>query len=232
MRKKPIFDDRLVTQMMCKFEKNTHRRGLRDAIMLKIIPLIDAAISRKRLFKNRDDLRQECALKVLLALPKFRGERGTAFAFLWSVICNTCITHGERLTSSDLSLEDDEIKKVAEFKADPTESPFRSFVLTTISDGIVEALGRNGFRFGHTHKGRRIASYITKAIASGELFSNRTSVSRKLRKMGIDKREAQFFIDHVLVMVRVKLYTLKELKDAARSVIRETGAVLPEILDQ
>src|SRR4029077_13685024 len=99
---------------MERYVRHPKSQKLKQQILERTYPLIDAAITRKfasnrRMLSLRDDLRQECALKILKGLTKYRAKRGSAFAFIWSTVCNCLKTHGKRMSKGALSIEEDEI---------------------------------------------------------------------------------------------------------------------------
>jgi len=216
MKKKRIFDNRKVTELMTHYVKHP-RRKLRDEIMRRTYPLIDAAISRKRMYSNRDDLRQECALKVLTALPKFSYKRGSAFAFLWSVVCNTCITQNQRLTFIDQSIDsDDDIRREAEGTVPSFDTPERRYILKLLSSFFDKAFS-NGDDPTAKRKQKKAYDYISASIVSGEFFKNRHRVASRLRRFGFSKKESQYFLDLVLVRVREKLLHAREEASSLRT---------------
>lgn len=212
MAKKAIFNNREVTAMLVRYSRHPRSMQLRDNIMTKIYPLIDAAISRKRLFRLRDDLRQECALKVFQNLSKFDVSRGTAFAFLWSAICNVCATQGKRLSRPSLSIEEEDVLKEAE-SASPAKylSPEHAHLVVILHGVLQEAFAANGLRRFVAIRDVNVVRYLTETIVSGDFFSDRRVVMKGLRKYKLKKRDGEFFCDYILVTLRTKLYDKREI---------------------
>ena len=233
MSKKRIFDNQKVTKLMAEYSRHPKDMKLRDRIIKKTMPLIDAAITRKiKNYKNRDDLRkdlrQECVVKLLYALPKFDSARGKAFAYLWTTICNTCNTQSQRLTRSDLSMSSDEdVMREAENNGHEVfQTPENRHILNVIGDSITQTFDTIDLsdkdRRLHKRACRKIKSFIT----NGELFYDRDLVVRKLKKLGLGRKEIQFYLDRTLVLVRQKLLAAKENSLAIS--VRETNATLPK----
>jgi len=214
-----IFDNKKVTELMSRYIRHPQSRKLRDEIMLRALPLIDAAISRKRLFHLRDDLKQEASLKVLTALLKYNHHKGTAFDFLWTVICNVCVTHGERLSRQHLSISDDETMRESEaVSLYPAQfNPEQGHILNILAGLLKEAFNGNGWRYFRREQHKKASAYIQSAVASGELFSSPSKVYRHLRRMGFRKKQSQFFIEYTLVVLRTKLYEDRNLLQLLRS---------------
>jgi len=227
MSKARIFNNREVTEMMVRYSRHPRSVRLRDQIMDRVYPLIDAAISKKRLFHLRDDLKQECAMKVFQSLPKFSHKRGSAFAFLWTAICNVCITQGKKLSRRSLSIEEDEILREAE-AASPSKylSPEHAHLVTVLSGILNEALLSNGLRVFFVDKDKKAIAYLTVCIANGDFFSDKLKVIKQLRRYGLKKKDSLFLCDYVLVTLRTKLYDKKEILNGLAS--QEAGSHLPE----
>ena len=162
---------------------------------------------------NRDEIRQECALKVIKAVPEFDVRKGNAFAFLWTVICNTCRTHAKRLGKPSLSLSTDEvIKHEAEVSAKEVfETPENRHVLNSIGKELIHVMNNgNGFhpsrKKGHT----RACRILKSAIADGDLFFDRNKVVRELKKAGLSNKEIQYYCQYSMVTVRMQLLNAKE----------------------
>jgi|SRR5713101_1866303 len=220
MARTPIFNNRRMTNLLEKYSKHPHSRKLRDKIMTGVYPLVDAAISRKRLFRFREDLRQECALKVLMALPKYRRNRGTAFGFLWATICNSCITHGKRLAKSDLSIDSEENARREAEISQPAK--FLSPDVDFLRKLLAKALGQNrngsdSLRAFSREKEKIAVSFLTFSALNGDLFSERPKVLRQLKRLGIKKKDHQFFLDYVLVDLRSRFYRLRGLANELAS---------------
>lgn len=217
MAKKRIFDNQKVTKLMAEYSRHPKDMELRDRIIRRIMPLIDAAISRKiKNYTNRDDLRkdlrQECVVKLLYALPKFDSTRGNAFAYLWTTICNTCNTQGQRLTRSDLSMSSDEdIMREAENNGhDVFQTPENRHILNVIGASITKTFDTIDLSDIDRKLHQRACRKIKQFIANGELFYDRDLVVRKLKKLGLGRKEIQFYLDRTIIMVRQKLLAAKE----------------------
>jgi len=226
MSKKKIFDNAKVTKLMEEYAHHKKDVKLRDRIIRLTMPLISAAISKKRYYRNRDDLRQECVVKLLYALPKYDPSRGKAFAFLWTTICNTCNTQDQRLTRNDLSLSSDEdVMKEAETNGhEAFDTPENRHILNTISASITTAFDSFDVLDENRKLHKRACNKIKKFIVNGELFYNRDLVIRKLRKLGLDRKVVQFYVDRSLVLVRQRLL---EAKDNVLALsVRKTGTTV------
>src|SRR5690349_17541908 len=97
MAKKPIFNNRLVTQLLKRYVRHKKDLKLRDKILRLTLPLIEASMAQQGMYRGKEDIRQECILKVLQAIPKFKADRGNAFGFMWATICNMSKTMNKRL---------------------------------------------------------------------------------------------------------------------------------------
>lgn len=236
MRRRWGFDNPKMTILLNKYSKNTKNLKLRNKIIRRSLPLIDAVIAKKRyLFSTPDlqgDLRQEMALKLIKALPSYRPERGNAFAFIWTVICNVAISKNEWLKKPNLSLSTDE-DILHEAESQPQnifQSPENQLILNSISKSLAIAFASNGFVVSRKRLHTKAIRVIRRSIASGELFYKRTQVLRELRDLGLNRRDIQGYIDYTLVVTRKKLL---QAKDNAEAIQRsETDVVLPEYADQ
>jgi hypothetical protein len=227
VRRRRPFNNAKVTEVLSKYVRNPKNLKLRDEVMRLTAPLIEAAISKRRLFPNRADLRQECALKMLKQLDKFDPQRGSAFAFLWTMICNTLTTQNQRLQSSAYSIDTDETAKhEAEHANVTTETPETNHILHSISIAINQALSSNGF--AHVRNGKKIQAYLLGTIADGDFFRNRTQILHRLEELGLKRRDAEHYIDKVLVRIRVQLLAARE--NAKAISVRAVGKVVPEEL--
>jgi hypothetical protein len=196
------------------------------------LPLIDAALSKKQsqfpsIVKHRDDIRQECALKVILAIPKYDSKRGDPFGFMWTVISNTCLTHTERLNRKNYSISSDEaIQREAETNGTNVfQTPDTQHILNTIVKDLNIAMGESSFRVPTRRLHRKACLRIQEAIFSGELFQNRNMVMGKLRDLGLNKKEILYYCQYSLVVVREKLL---QAKDNANAIIhRENSQNFP-----
>lgn len=233
MSKKQIFNNVKVSALMAEYKKHQKNVVLRDRIIKLTLPLIDAAISRKIPYKRRamigSDLKQECVVKLIYALPKFDPSRGNAFAFLWTMICNTCITQDQRMFNRTLSLsEDEDIQREAESNGHSVfETPENRHILNSIADSLDKAF--ESIRIPNRRLHRRACRKIREFLVSGELFYNRHDSMRRLKRLGLDRREIQFYIDRTLVLVRQELLTARENSRALT--VPETGSVVPKNFD-
>ena len=213
MKQKPIFDNARVTELLRRYisgkKKDQH---LRNKIVRKTMPLIDAAISRKRLFKNRDELRQDCALRVIQAIPKFNAKRGDAFGFFWSAICNHLITQNEKLEKPQLSLSTDEaiLREAEKQPSNPFLMPENRHILNTLIQELNNAFNSNGFRIPDKKRHRKACSRLRESILSGDFFQDRTKIMKKMRRLGLTRRTVKYYTDYTLVTVRRKLLEAKE----------------------
>lgn len=204
-----VFNNKRMTELLTRYSKSPEDVKLRNRILEKTLPLVEAAISRKRLFHIRGDLVQECSLKIMYALPKYKERRGGAFGFLWTVICNTCLTHAERLSRASLSLDTEpESLKEAEATVQPLD-PATAHILKKLSSTMDEAFVAKSLRSMERGKAKRIQLYLRQAISTGELFNNRRNVLVHLKEIGLNGVGSKSLIDRALVMVRSKLYTTK-----------------------
>ncbi len=172
MAKKPIFNNLLVTKLFKEYIHHKKDLKLRDKILKLTLPLIEASLSRQGMFRSKDDIRQECILKVLQAIPKFNPKRGHAFGFMWATICNQSKTINKRLHRPTSSLSTDEsAQKEAEANGkDVFQTPENQHVLNLISEAVIEAFDTNGFVAPKRGLHRKACRQIQKAMASGEFF--------------------------------------------------------------
>jgi DNA-directed RNA polymerase specialized sigma24 family protein len=225
-----------MTALLDRYARNTKDLHLRNKIVRRSLPLIDAVIAKKRyLFSQPDlqnDLRQEMALKLIKALPKYQPGRSNAFAFIWTVISNLAISKNEYLSKTNLSLSTDE-DVLHEAESQPQnifQSPENQLILNSISKSLAIAFASNGFVVARKRLHTKALRIIRRSIASGELFYKRTQVLRELRMLGLNRRDIQGYIDYTLVVTRKKLL---QAKDNAEAIQRhEVDAVLPQHLDQ
>lgn len=233
MKSKPIFNNAKVSRLLEEYLRDKKDIELRNRIVKLTMPLIGAAISKMHLFKNVGDIKQECALKVITAIPKYDKDRGGAFGFMWTVICNTCRTHAKRLGKSSLSLSTDEvIKHEAEVNTpEAFSTPENQYVLSRINEDLTKAMNaRNGFRANKAVKGHtRAVRELKKAISSGDLFFDRNRVVRKLKRIGLSNKEVAYYCQYSMVVVRMQLLAAKENSLAINS--QKIGASVPAILD-
>jgi len=222
-RRRP-FNNRKVTELLARYKRRKNVR-LRNRIIELTLPLIEAAISRKRMFRNREDLRQECALRLLQGLDKYRPVYDNAFAFLWSTICNTLSTQSQKMERGGFSIDSDETaKREAERSMSTLDTPESCHALKMVSIAMEQVLNSNGF--DGFHRRPKVCKYILGTIRSGELFQNRGNVVHRLERFGLKKKNAEYYVDHLLVMVRARLLMSRENADAIA--VRSTGQILPE----
>lgn len=229
MSKKRIFNNPKVTSLLTEYCHHKNNVKLRDRIIDMTLPLINAAISKKHYYrKNRDDLRQECVVKLLYALPKYDPSRGAAFAYLWTTICNTCNTQNQKLTKNDLSLSTDEdVLREAENNGHHVfDTPENSHILNVVGTSIFKALSSVETQDKSRKLHRRACRKIKGFIVNGELFYNRNRVVRRLRRLGLDRKTAQFYVDRSLVLVRQKLLDAKE--NVLALSVRQANSVIPK----
>ena len=213
MKKKRIFNSKEVTELLKEYI--AHPKGnekLRNRILRRALPLISAAISKKRLFKNREDLTQDCCVKLMYAIPKYNPEKASAFAFMWTVICNHCITQNQKLEKSDLSLSSD---SSAEREANTKGSglftrPENQHILNNLSKELVNVL-----EFGNAHvpsmrKHRKACKNLRAAIASGEFFYDRAKTIHQMKDLGLNHKQISFYTAKTLIFIRRELLKAKE----------------------
>ena len=231
MARKAIFDSRRVSRLLEKLQDHPKSQTIRQDIMQRAYPLIDAAITRKRLFLYKEDLRQECALKLLKALPKYKRGRGSAFAFFWSTIHNCLKTHVKRLSKGGLSIdtEEDILKEVEVSGPSVYQTPEYRYLQKVLSKAIDSALYSRGLRVFNRDKDKKALDYIKQSVLNGDLFAKKGEVLKKLRRFGVRKKNAKFLIDYLTVDIRDKLYSRKDLLDALTH--RKTISNIPEIPD-
>lgn len=212
---KPIFDNPGVTRLMKRYVRSPKDKELRDRIITLTLPLVEASLSKQRMFdkRYREDIRQECILKVIQALPKFNTIRGDAFGFLWATICNMSKTVNEKLHRPSYSLSSDEnVQKEAEqnFK-NPFQSPENQIILNSVSDELHNVLFNSiSSSVPRIRTHRKAARYIRAAVMSGELFLDKPKVIRKLKDIGLDKKNIQLYINRSMIITRERLLIARE----------------------
>jgi len=206
------FNNVRMTKLLNRYSRHKKDLELRNKIIEKTMPLIGAAMSKMHLKNNREDIRQECALKILLALPKYDSRRGDAFGFFWTVICNTCRTHAERLGRRSLSLSNDDIiKHEAEISAEEAfETPENQHVLNDIAGDLIKAMNNGDFLHYRARGHKRACRTLSKAIATGDLFFDKNKTMHKLRRIGLSSKDVQHYYDYSIVHVRMQLLRAKE----------------------
>lgn len=212
---KEIFNNPRVTRLMKRFARKPKNIELRDKIIRLALPLVEASLSKQRMFdrRYREDIRQECILKVIQALPKFSPIRGDAFGFLWATICNMSKTVNERLHRPSYSLSSDEnVQKEAEqnFK-NPFQSPENQVILNSVSSELHSALlGNNSSSVPRIRAHRKAARYLRAAVVSGELFLDKPKVVRELKSIGLEKKDIQLYISRSMIITRERLLIARE----------------------
>jgi DNA-directed RNA polymerase specialized sigma24 family protein len=226
MKKRRIFNNEKVSELMSRYRRHKKDVKLRDRIIKLTLPLIDAAISKKGFYHNKEDLKQECVVKLLYALPKYDPTRGKAFAFLWTTICNTCTTQDQRMANHDLSLSSDEnIQKEAENNGHSAfETPENRHILNRIGSSLVSSF--ESIQIPDQQKHRRACRSIKKFLITGELFYERHRLVRRLKRLGLDRREIQLYIDRTLILVRQRL--LKARENSRAITVRQTVSTVSE----
>ena len=171
---------------------------------------MNAGLARKYIpDEMRDDIRQECLMKILLGLRKFDPKRGDSFGFFWTIICNTIVTQQQKLTSRNTSLTPDDSDDSEESSTDTIifQTPESSLILKQIANSLNDAFGFNNLEL----KGREKTAfnYIKKAVQSGEFFWNRSEVLRHVKRYGIPRGTTKQFEQYILVKIRQFLLTAK-----------------------
>lgn len=225
-KKKAAFDNARVTELTIQFTRS--KKNLkecicgrkeacslcgRDKILERVLPLVNAALVKRRVpIENYDDVRQECILKLLKNISKFDPSRGKAFAFFWTIICNTINTQNQRWTSTSVSLtatesasSDTEITGAEVF-----QTPENQYILNRITASVDRAFNQNGFRIPDGKKHKKAFILISKAIQTGEFFFNRSEVMKKLRHLGLQQSEIQHYVSYTLIKVRQNLLDSKK----------------------
>jgi len=208
--RKYAFNNAKMTRLLSKYARHPKDMRLRDKILRLSMPLVDMAISKKQYFTNRADLRQDCAVKILQGLDKFSPERGSAFAFLWTVICNTLITKNQQLQSHGYSMNSDEdTQREAESVSSVLDTPETKYILRNLALSLSKVVNTNGFSDMPNRK--RVVRYLLSSISSGDLFQDRSVVFDRLKKRyGLSRKDAEFYVNHTLVVVRAKLLAARE----------------------
>lgn len=221
-KKKLKFDNKRVTQLCKEYMKHPKDIEQRNKIMLAIRPLIDAALIKRGVSQElKDDLRQECSLKVLKNIKNFNPERGSTFAFFWTVICTGIATHKKRWTSTSVSLTpgDDEEGGLEVSGGEVYQTPENQHILNRIGEALTKAFQSSEFSTLVGKKSKKASIIIGKAIQSGEFFEDKQVTMRKLRKLGLKKSDIQYYVSYALINVRKQLLGVKgdlsELSDRA-----------------
>ena len=101
-----IFDNTKQTELLISYRESKDNKKLTE-LMQGCDKLIEVIVSR---FDNqyRDDLIQECRLKILLKLDSFNPGKGKLHSFLSTVLNNHCITYiakNSRVYNPEMELE-------------------------------------------------------------------------------------------------------------------------------
>lgn len=235
MSRKQIFNNAQVTVLMKRYTRHKNDLELRNQIICLSLPLIDAALAKQGMYirpELRPDVRQECALKLLKAIPKFNAKRGNAFDFCWTTICNMSKSINERLNRPVLSLStDEETQREAESRGKNLfQTPENQHILNSISKDLEIALNRNRFRFPKNIMQRKASRILRHYVHTGELFFNKSVVVEKLKEVGLDRKQIQFCIEYSLVLVRQKLLEAKENANAIS--YPQIGSIVSSISDR
>ena len=218
-KKKPAFNNKRVTKLLKKYARNKKNVILRDKIIELALPLIPRSLAKQGMYirpELREDIMQECALKLIQAIPKFDVKRGDAFGFFWATICNMSKSINERLNRPSLSLSTDEdAQRQAESNGrNLFQTPENQHILNSIVKDLQVALDNNRFRVPKVAMHRKASRLVRHFIASGELFFDKSLVIRKLRDIGLDRKQIQFYVEYSLIVVREKLLEARENANA------------------
>lgn len=189
------------------------KEELRNKIVQKALPLIDAALHRKHVPTDMaEDIRQDCAVKILRNLHRYKKGRGSAFAFLWTIICNHVLTQIKRRTSKNVSLTNIETDsgEMEVVQGDPLHAPENRFLLQRIGEELERAFEIQGFRKQRGRKHRRAVKLLRVSIKNAKLFMQGAEIGKKLRQLGLTREEAKYYIDFALVKVRYSLLHARE----------------------
>jgi hypothetical protein len=193
---------------------------LRDRIIKLSLPLVEAALTKQHMFDKRfrEDIRQECILKLITGLPKYDPRKGAAFAFVWTVVCNMSKTVNERLHRPSYSLSSDEdVQKEAEANGKSVfHSPENQQILNSISEALAAAAlaATSQLESPRVRVHRKACSYLRKAIVSGDLFTNQTVVIRRLRAIGLDRKNITYYVNYSMVTLRERLLVARQNSQA------------------
>lgn len=228
--KKPAFSNKQVTELAKRYAKHKTMR-LRNQILRLTLPLVEAAMARQGMRRNKDDIRQECILKVLQAIPKFDPKRGDAFGFFWATICNMSKTINQRLHKPISSLSTDDLarREAEQMGKDTYQTPENQYTLNLIGEAVENAFLSNGFSPPRKRLHRKACRYIHKSMVSGEFFFEKNKVVRRLKSIGLNKKEVQHYCQYSLVVVRAKLLEARE--NASTLSYPKVGKTVSTILD-
>jgi hypothetical protein len=194
-----IFDNDAITAKV-KIWQNTYDSEVLESIMLKSNALIEVIVSRYP-SDYREDLIQECRLKLLIVLQKFDVDRGKLHSFLTTVFNNCCKSFVSALNKT---LELDSIDVVEE-----------SYSVDVKYDNVLlkDLIIRNRKRFSS------VSVNIIDVISTTIYFNLINDVDGKSRKMlqsitafGMNRYVASIIYRSSLVYLRNRLlqHTLKE----------------------
>ena len=235
MPKRPLrFNAKKVTELVSRYvsQKRPSRR-LRNEIIENIMPQVRAGMAQKRIdVEYRDDIRQECAVKILSALPRFNPGRGNCFAFFWTVICNTIITQLKRigangnisLTVPESSSEEEDVIMDNVF-----HTPENRYILNRIARDLNLAVN-SGFTTSNGKKQEKLLRILRGAISSGELFTERAKTLKALQHCGLHRSEVRQCVDYVLVRIRQSLLNAREDVSALEETIPAAHSKAPRVL--
>lgn len=232
MPSKPKFDNQKVTALLERYiQSPKHNEELRNRIVRKAIPLIDAALHRKHVPTDMaEDIRQDCAVKILRNLDHYKKGRGSAFAFLWTIICNHIVTQIKRRTSKNVSLTNtetssDELEVVQD---DPLHAPENRYLLQRIGKDLEKALNMEEFRRQRGRRHRHAVKLLRSSVKDAKLFTQPAEVARRLRHLGLTREEAKHYMDLALVKVRQSLLHARE--EASGLIAGENQANVPSFV--
>ena len=208
------FDNKKVTQLLERYIKAPkHNEELRNRIVRKSLPLIEAALHRKHVPSElAEDIRQDCAVKILRNLHKYKKGRGSAFAFLWTVICNHIITQISRRASKNVSLTTSETAsgELEVVQKDPLHAPESRYVLQRIDEALAKAFEVEGFHRQKGRKHRKAVKLLRTSVKDTTLFTQGVKILRKLRHLGLTHEEAKHYVDFTMIKVRHSLLHARE----------------------
>lgn len=207
------FNNPKVTILLERYVRDKGNEELRNRIVKKSIPLIDAALHRKHVPTDiAEDIRQDCIVKILRNLHRYKKGRGSAFAFLWTVICNHVLTQISRRASKNISLtgSDTASGELEVVQDDPLHAPENRFLLQRIANDLEKAFEIEGFHKGKGLKHRKAVKLLRASAKNAVLFTKAADVAKKLRRFGLTKEEVRHYIDFALVKIRHSLLHARE----------------------
>jgi hypothetical protein len=175
------------------------------------LPLVEAAMSQRGVPRDsRDDIRQECVLKLLKGIPHFNVQRGSTFVFFWTVICNTIMTHRRRIAANTgISLTSDDSESSEIPLAEMSHSPENQYIIGTLATAILAAFDQDFRNLDQPHHKKAVQT-LKKAIQSGDFFFDRAKIIKKLRKTGMRRSDIQYYVDYIMVMARRHLLAARD----------------------